>query len=133
MQAINAVALFNGSSLPVKEKELKNGRSVTFITKKAYGEQFGLKGQPLRRAHDKYRSELGLGVNMALGSALSSGQVLAQKVTETKTGFNVNFIRANELDLEADPKQVAAQLTDEELLKIVASRKSAKELAALGL
>jgi hypothetical protein len=129
---MNAVQVFNGGGnggleLPTKEKQLKNGRSVSYVSKKDYGIHTGLKGNELRRAHDRYRADLGVRGNTNIVSMVAQGQLLVQKLTETKTGFNVNFIRATQLDLDKNPVEVAGTLTDEQLMAILESRKAAAD------
>lgn len=131
---MNAMTVFNGngSALATRETTRTNGlRAVTFQTKKEYGIVNRLKGQELRRAHDKYRASFGVQGNSGITGLIATGQILVQKVSETKNGFNASFIRASVLDLEADPKQVAATLTDEELMAILKARSAAKEAAEL--
>lgn len=114
-----------------KVKTLSSGaQSCTYLSKKEYGERFDLKGASLRKAHEKYRLERGVSGNGNLAGMMTSGQIVAEKMTTKKdgSGFSVAFTYAKEFD-NADPKAIAASLTDEELLSIVEARK----LASMGL
>lgn len=122
------VTLFNraaGEQLPVATKTNKSGAvSVGYLSKKAYGEQKGLKGAALRRAHEAYRVEFGMAGNVNVSAMMTKGEIIAQKVTTTKDGFKVAFVRAGVLGVQPQPKpeEAAAQLSTEQLLAIINAR-----------
>jgi hypothetical protein len=132
---MQALTVFKGGKdsavdAPIELNRMKvlasGAQSMTFLSKKEYGERFGLKGQQLRKAHEQYRMSRGIAANGNLAQLMTSGQVVAEKLTTRKdgSGFAVAFTYAKEFDT-ADPKVIAQQLTDEELLAILEQRKLA--------
>lgn len=125
------VVLFNradGAQLPMTTRTSKGGATtVAYMNKKAYGEEKHLKGAALSRAHLQYRIDFGMVGNKSISAMLTGGEIVAQKVTTTKDGFKVAFTHAHVLGAApaADPKQVAATVSTEELLAIIAARKPA--------
>lgn len=130
---ITSMTVFADNAGLVKSKATKSGESHTYMSKKDYGTRFSLKGAELRKAHDHYRYEFGVSGNKALASALASGDIIAQRVADTKTGISVNFVRKSVLELEADPVQIAGQLSDEQLLALIAARKAAPAAGAAAI
>lgn len=132
---VTSMTVFAGQTANglVKSKATKAGESHTYLSKKDYGTTHGLKGAELRKAHDHYRAEFGMAGNKALSAMIASGEILVQKVADTKNGFNASFVRKSVLDLEVDPLTVAAQLTDEQLAGILAARKAAPAAQAPAL
>lgn len=127
------IALFNASveTLPSKSRTLTSGASTcTYLSKKEYGEKFQLKGAELRKKHEQYRLDRGVQANGNLATMLTTGQIVAEKMTTRKdgSGFSIGFTYANQFE-SADPKAVASQLSDDELLAIIEKRKIAKEAA----
>lgn len=108
------------NALPVRyaSKEVKFGSTVTVITQKAYGEQKGLKGQELKRAHSEYRRSFGLSMNQSIAGAIAGGAVVAQKVTPTKNGYTVAFVRPEILEVAVKvDKKADALISENESLK----------------
>lgn len=123
----------NGAAMVMKEKTLASGRrTVSYVSKKDYGIEYGLKGAELRRAHERYRMNVGVRGNAGLTGLIATGQVLVQKITETKNGFNAAFVRASVLDVDKTPKELAATMTDEQLAEFTkeAEARAAKAKAA---
>jgi len=125
---MSAIALFNGNT-STSISTVSKGGTVTFMTKKAYGAKYSLKGAALRRAHEQYRIERGVAGNGALATLMTSGQVLAERVkwNKSETGFTVGFTLASKLGAApVDAKAAAAQLSDDQLLAIIAARSASK-------
>ena len=105
------------------EKTNKAGNtSVGLMSQKDYGAEHNLKGQALKKAHAEYRREKGVSINQNISAALAGGTILAQKVTTTKTGFNVTFVRPESLGLAsaAEVNKAVKVATDEITKKAVA-------------
>ncbi len=118
-----------GEMLPTATS--KKGNTVGYVSKKAYGVANNLKGAALSRAHLEYRIQLGMAGNVNISTMLTTGQILAQKVTTTNDGFKVAFVHAAKLGVvAADPKAEASKLSDAELLAIVEARKPKAPAAA---
>ena len=127
----DSIVVFNraaGAQLPAHTgKTNKAGHfTVGYLSKKAYGEQFSLKGAALSRAHLQYRIDIGMAGNVNISAMLTKGEILAQKVTTTKEGFKVAFTRAGVLGAapQQKPEEVAGQLTTEQLMAIIEARKA---------
>ena len=124
MAKITSITVFQDQTDMVKSKATKAGESHTYMSKKDYSVKFGLKGAELRRAHDQYRFDFGMSGNKALSAAIASGEIVVQKVADTKNGFNASFVRKSVLELEADPVAVAGQLTIEQLQAVLAAKQA---------
>ena len=120
----SALTVFGSNSVSTKVSA-KGYQTVGFVPKKEYGTTHGLKGKELTRAHDKYRYELGKASIPGVIQMLTNGDYLPQSVRQTKNGISINAVRPGVLDIEVAPRDVAAKLTDEELLAIIAERKAA--------
>lgn len=111
--------------LAMTTKTSKAGYATTaYLSKKAYGIEKQLKGAALGRAHLQYRIDIGMAGNVNISTMLTRGEILAQKVVTTKEGFKVSFTRAGVLVAAPQPKpeEVAATLSDETLLALIAAR-----------
>lgn len=122
------ISLFNGTSLPMGAvRTSKSGAvSVGYMDRKSYGRALGVKGAALDKAHLQYRIDLGMAGNVNVSALLTSGQILAQKVTNMRSGImRVDFMRADKLGVTTQkPEEIAAKLSDEQLLAILAARKA---------
>lgn len=123
-----SLVLFNGQADHKVSTNKAGATVVTYLSKKEYGEKYSLKGAKLRRQHDQYRVERGVAANGNLATLMTSGQIVAEKMRGTGDGgFSVKFTPARNFGAApaADPKTVAASLSDAELLAIMEARKTA--------
>lgn len=127
----NNIVLFNGANgqtMELATKTNKSGNVTTgYVSKKAYGEAHNVKGAALARAHLQYRIDLGIVANGNLTAKIARGELLVQKHVETKDGCKVTLVRAGVLGASpaVKPEEVAATLTVEQLMALVASKQSA--------
>jgi len=120
--------LWNGKSDVAVSTNNAGTVTTTFLSKKEYGLKFNVKGAALNRAHLNYRIEFGLALNGGIAGALAKGEIVGQKVKYTKGGaWDVRFVPAVQLGVapERDPMEVAKSLTEEQLLALLASKKTA--------
>lgn len=78
-----SLAVMVAGELDHTVKNLKNGTKVTFIGQKEYGKLHNLKGNPLKRAHAKYRLEFGVQANVYVSNLIAGGQWVSQGVTKS--------------------------------------------------
>ena len=78
-----SLAVSVAGGLDCKVKTLKRGTRVSFLSQKEYGKLHNLKGNPLKRAHSKYRLEFGVKANVWVSNLVASGQWVAQAVAPT--------------------------------------------------
>lgn len=126
----SAIQLWDGEDRKIKT--LKSGAvSETYLNRKEYGKVHGLKGAALRRAHDQYRMNRGVKANGGLAALMTSGQVVLEKLTTKANGngFTAGFTFAREFGA-ADPRTVAATLSDDELMAIMEERKAKQQASA---
>ena len=129
---LHSTSLINALPVRYASKEVKFGSTVTVITQKAYGEQRGLKGQELKRAHSEYRRSFGLSMNQSIAGAIAGGAVVAQKVTPTKNGYTVAFVRPEilEVAVKVDKKADALKSENESLKAKLAAMQAELDAAA---
>lgn len=127
------IVLFKGTeSLPVSTSTTSKGYTKAgYTSKKDYGTLKGLKGAALTRAHLQYRIDFGMAGNVNISAMLTKGEIVAQRVVTTRDGLKVTFNRADTFGIAptVKPEEAAAQLTDAQLLAIMASRKPAQAAA----
>ena len=126
-EAIGLVTLPSGSLIASRDN--KYGSVVATVSRKQFGAERNLKGQALKREYANYRRALGVDTfNVGISAAMTSGRVVAQKITPTAKGFNVAFVRAAELEVKASEKAKAteksAQAAAEEKLKAILEEKA---------
>jgi len=86
--------------------------SCTYLSRKAYGEKFVLKGADLKRKHEDYRLQRGTMANQNVASMLAGGQIVIEKCRLNKTGTagSFNFTMANQFEAGSQKEQIAAAI-----------------------
>jgi hypothetical protein len=117
------------SSAELYQNTLSSGaRVVGALGRKEYGLQVGKKGAALKRAHADYLFAMGKRANVNIGAKMTGGEWVAKRVVSSADGkrHNVTFVTAESIGVAtANPAEVAAKLSDAELLAILAARKPA--------
>ena len=126
-QTLGIVTLPGGSLIATREN--KHGAIIATLSRKQFGAERNLKGQALKREYADYRRTFGVDtLNVGISAAMTSGRVVAQKITPTSKGFSVAFVRAAELEVKASDKAKAteksAQAAADERLKAMLEEKA---------
>lgn len=128
----NSLIVFAPDSQVAVKTLASGGRSITVLSRKAYGEKTGYKGAELKRKHNEYLCQIGVKGNEGVSAMIARGEVLVHKISERmdrdgeKVGLNVVFKMANQVDTSADPRLAAQQCSDAELLAILKQRETDK-------
>ena len=102
---------FDLGNTSLAQREVKHGTSVAVLSRKAYGEQHGVKGAELRRKHNAYLRDVGQRFNVGISAALTAGTHVVQKLTPQADGcFTARFVPATKLaDSDSDKKTAAIE------------------------
>jgi hypothetical protein len=122
----NAQAPADASANLHKRRELSSGAvSMTYLSLKEYGIRFGLKGQALKRAHERYRVDRGTSANANLAGLIAKGLVVLEKVTvaKDKSSFTGKFMASSAFDI-TDPRKEAEKVASTDLVSILKDRAS---------
>ena len=122
----NAQAPVDSSANLHKRRELSSGAvTMTYLSMKEYGQRLGLKGQALKRAHERYRVDRGTSANANLSSLIAKGLVVLEKVTvaKDKSSFTGKFMASSAFDI-TDARKEAEKVNSTDLVSILKDRAS---------
>lgn len=123
------IALFASAGFPemsIAERTSKSGRTVGAMGRKDYGLAHNVKGAALKREHADYLFALGKRGNVNVGAKMTGGEWLVKAVKSNNEGTKhvVTFVTAGSIGADTrKPAEIAATLTDAELMAIVEGRK----------
>lgn len=127
----NGLVVFTGNGEVSKVTTNKAGiTTMRFIPKKEYGEQHGIKGAALGRAHTQYRIDRAVqGGNTNVAAMIARGEILIEtyKLNKAQDGGSLGFTLSSKLGAapQRKPEEVAADLSIEALQAILAGKQAA--------